>query len=302
MPRRTTSSAFAVKTGFGVNDGFDLFPHNGVPVVLSPAVTGVSPSSGAGLTGTSTPGVVAFDAKMNKANAKLVVTASKGNTCGASITNAKWNKDGTALNFAIKTPANNTSSGSVTLTVNNEFAQGAPGGSDDAKLDGNSSQNNGQSGLEPNRTNYTWKVTCGSSGFHLSGDVTTTLALDSGSTCNNVFTPRDVTLFLTPTGRTATPPQEDSALKISLTQSGITPFPTSSGAADLVIFPTALCPMPTIGVTLCQVRRDNGDRYATGQRVERSVDLTFPALVKFGKQGQATTSETIIGSWDCNKK
>jgi hypothetical protein len=291
VPRRTTSGAFAVKTGFGLNDGFDLFPHNGVPVVLSPAVTGVSPSDRAGLTGTSTPGVVAFDAKMNKSHPALVVTAPKGNACGASITNAKWNKDGTALNFAIKTPANNTSSGSVTLTVHNAIAQGAPGGSDNDKLDGN--QNQGKSGLEPNRNDYTWKVSCGSSGFHLSGNVTTTLSLDSTATCNNGFTPRDVMLFMTPTGHPYTP----------VAQSGTTTFPTSSGAASLGYFPNGSVPDAYDWGDLVPGQADTtGTVTLKGNGSSGSVDLTVPALVEFGKQGQATTSETIVGSWDCNKK
>ena len=265
--------------------------------MLSPAVTGISPSSGSGLVGSSTPGVVAFDAKMDTSDPASVVTASG---CGASITNAQWNDDDTALDFNINTPTNQASSGSVTLTVHYPVAQGAPGGSQNDKLDGN--QNQGKSGLEPNRNDYSWKVTCGSSGFHLSGNVTTTLALDSG-TCDNGFTPKSIQLSMTPTGRVATPPQEDSNLTISLTQSGTTTFPSSSGAADLSYLPNGSVPNAYYWGDLIPGQADTtGTVTVQGDGSSGSVNLTIPALVKFGKQGQATTSETIVGSWDCNKK
>jgi hypothetical protein len=290
---RTTTEA---ETLGGFREDLLLADGSG-PVVLSPAVTGISPSSGSGLVGSSTPGVVAFDAKMDASDPASVVTAAG---CGASITNAQWNDDDTALDFNINTPTNQASSGSVTLTVHYPVAQGAPGGSQNDKLDGN--QNQGKSGLEPNRNDYSWTVTCGSSGFHLSGNVTTTLALDSG-TCDNGFTPKSIQLSMTPTGRAATPPQEDSNLTISLTQSGTTTFPSSSGAADLSYLPNGSVPNAYYWGDLIPGQADTtGTVTVQGDGSSGSVNLTIPALVKFGKQGQATTSETIVGSWDCNKK
>jgi hypothetical protein len=291
---RTTTEA---ETLGGFREDLLLADGSG-PVVLSPAVTGISPSSGSGLVGSSTPGTVTFDAKMDTSDPENVVSASG---CGASITDAQWDDDGTALDFDITTPANQASSGSVTLTVHNAVAQGAPGGSDNDKLDGN--QNQGKSGLEPNRNDYTWKVSCGSSGFHLSGNVTTTLSLDSTATCNNDFTPRDVMLFMTPTGHPYTPPQEDSGLDISVAQSGTTTFPTSSGAASLGYFPNGSVPDAYGWGDLVPGQADTtGTVTLKGNGSSGSVDLTVPALIKFGKQGQATASETIVGSWDCNKK
>jgi hypothetical protein len=292
---RTTTAAYLLK---GFKSPVISLAYQ-KPVVLSPAVESVSPQPGSALPPSGAPvaGAVQFDAAMDTTNTAGVVTATG---CGASVTNERWaSDDPTLLEFDLNVPAN-SSGGMITLTAHNTAAVANSGGFPNEQLDGNTGPT-GDSGVAPNGNDYVWQVSCPSGAFHLSGNVATTLVLDSSTTCNNGFTnPNAIQLFMTPTGQPATPPQEDSDLDISLSQNGTTTFPNSDSAGDLAYLPNGSVPNGYYWGDLEYGQPDTeGTVTIQDDGSSGSVSLTFPAIMD-GKQGQASSPETIVGSWDCN--
>jgi len=300
VENRTTVGAYGL--GGFVHEGFRQqlrLSDPGHPVVLSPAVESVSPGSALVASGATVAGEVQFDAAMDTKNTEGVVTAT--GCGGASVTNERWaSDDPKLLQFDLNVPSN-ASGGTITLRVHNTAAIAAPGGSPNELLDGNTGPI-GESGVAPNGNDYVWQVPCQSGGFHLSGNVTTTLALDSTTTCNNGFTsPNAFELFMTPTGQPYTPPQEDSSLNITLSQNGTTTFPTPDGAVDFTYNPNGSVPDAYNWGDFEPLEPGiEGTVTIQGDGSSGSVNLTLPALTQLGKQGQASSPETIVGSWNCS--
>ena len=94
---------------------------------------------------------VGFDTEMQQTNASKVLKI-KG--CGASISGAQWVSP-QFLSYTINIPTK-VKGTQATITVNHADAvAGSPGFPNE--LDGNSNGTNGQA---PNKTNYTWTVSC----------------------------------------------------------------------------------------------------------------------------------------------
>jgi hypothetical protein len=124
-------------------------------VVLSPAVESSSPGEGDSLTvGAANGATLGFDAKMDTSDAASVV---KITGCGATITGARWNADGTELSYAINVPQEAVGE-PATITVH---ARAASSKGDNARLDGNQQPaDNADGGVEPNGDDYVVHVAC----------------------------------------------------------------------------------------------------------------------------------------------
>ena len=145
--------------GFG-DDNFAA--HIRQPVVLSPAVSSVSPdvATAPAVTiplgaGSSTPVTLKFDASMSDENPDSVLSVSGCD--GATISGASWQDDET-LNATLDIPKDATD-GELTMTIDHAAAIGK--GTDDrnGELDGNQKPSP-SSGVEPNQTDYTWTLPC----------------------------------------------------------------------------------------------------------------------------------------------
>jgi hypothetical protein len=124
-------------------------------VVLSPAVESSSPGEGDALTvGAANQATLGFDAKMDTSDPAGVVKISG---CGATITGAHWNGDGTQLSYAINVPQGAVGE-PATITVH---AKAASASGDNAELDGNQQPtDNADGGVEPNGDDYVVHVAC----------------------------------------------------------------------------------------------------------------------------------------------
>ncbi len=159
----------------------------------------------------------------------------------------------------------------------------------------------GQSGGEVEVSELPIKCNRTSNTFHLSGDVTTTLTLAGSATCQNGFSPDDVQLFMTSSGQPAIPPREPSTLSLNLPGNGTTTFPSSSAAADLAYNPNGSVPNAYYwgeGLSPGSATNTTGTITIHGGGSSGTVNLTLPVILD-GKQGQASTDETISGSWNC---
>ncbi len=128
-------------------------------VALSPAVTSASvEGENRGLVaGGDYSGSVQFDALMDPGHPNRVVRVSG---CGASISHGKWLNPST-LDFTVHVP-DGSSNGKMTFTVEHTAADAFTTASDEAandELDGNEAPSP-DSGEAPNRTNYSWQVSC----------------------------------------------------------------------------------------------------------------------------------------------
>ncbi len=161
----------------------------------------------------------------------------------------------------------------------------------------------GQSGGEVEVSELPIKCNRTSNTFHLSGDVTTTLTLAGSATCQNGFSPDDVQLFMTSSGQPAIPPREPSTLSLNLPGNGTTTFPSSSAAADLAYNPNGSVPNAYYwgeGLSPGSATNTTGTITIHGGGSSGTVNLTLPVILD-GKQGQASTDETISGSWNCSE-
>jgi hypothetical protein len=150
---RSTTAAMAA--GGFVDTFFQLAPGS-TPVVLSPAVEAVKPAAGVTLKpGQTNPATIRFDAQMDQRSPGDVVSVSG---CGASVQNPAWSA-ANMLSFGIKVDADPKDS-RVTVTVHHSGATAEPGGSDNQQLDGNVDPSGGDSGVAPNRDDYTYKLPC----------------------------------------------------------------------------------------------------------------------------------------------
>ena len=124
--------------------------------VLSPAVTSASvEGEDSGLTaGGDYTGSVSFDALMDSSKPNSVMQVSG---CGASITQAKWTDAETTLDFTVHLP-DGQSGGEMKFTVGHTAAE-AHGGLPNDELSGNQPPSPA-SGEAPNRTDYSWQVSC----------------------------------------------------------------------------------------------------------------------------------------------
>jgi hypothetical protein len=95
---------------------------------------------------------------MDTSNTTDVVTVSG---CGASVQNLKW-PETNRLTFELKLPKN-PSDTTLNVTVHNDRAQASPGGFPNQQLDGNSDPSGPDSGLAPNRDDYTYQLSCSDS-------------------------------------------------------------------------------------------------------------------------------------------
>lgn len=177
VERRTTLEAW--KAG-GFNEFIQLLePHQSV--VLSPAVTSVSPAQGASVSpGKTTQASVRFDAHMSPLHPDQVVTASG---CGAHVENAHWSDQQTELDFDLVVPAH-PPGGELKLDVRNDRAV-APGGGRNGLLDGNAPPPAHQSGELPNGRDYLWTLSCQAQPFTVTVSESGTYELNdalSGST------------------------------------------------------------------------------------------------------------------------
>ena len=128
-------------------------------VALSPAVTAASvEGENRGLvSGGDYPGSVQFDALMQPGHPDGVVRVSG---CGASIASAKW-LDPSTLDFTVHLP-DGASNGKMTFTVPHAAAKayyGSGSAAPNDDLDGNEAPST-DSGEAPNRTDYSWQVSC----------------------------------------------------------------------------------------------------------------------------------------------
>ena len=124
-------------------------------VALSPAVESSSPGEGGGLAvGAANPSTLDFDAKMDTSDPSSVV---KIVGCGATISGATWNGDGTELSYVISVPKEAVGE-PATITVH---ARAASSDGDNAALDGNEQpSDNVEGGVEPNGDDYVIHVAC----------------------------------------------------------------------------------------------------------------------------------------------
>jgi hypothetical protein len=153
VPKRDTQTAY---DSGGYSSDFQLSGTQ--KIVLSPAVQSVTPPDGTLLrSGRATPGEVDFDAKMGASHADGIVKVSG---CGATIDSAKWDTTDSKLTFQLRIPSN-PPPGNATLTIGNTDARASPDGFAN-ELDGNQDPAGASSGLEPNRDNYMWTVSCSS--------------------------------------------------------------------------------------------------------------------------------------------
>lgn len=127
-------------------------------VALSPAVTSAAiEGENRGLVaGGDYPGSVQFDALMDPGHPDGIVRVSG---CGASISHATWLNDGT-LDFTVHLP-DGSSNGTMTFTIDHTAADAFSGTSaaPNDQLDGNEAPSP-TSGEAPNRTDYSWQVSC----------------------------------------------------------------------------------------------------------------------------------------------
>jgi hypothetical protein len=151
---RPTTAAFALQQFM---DPYFRIAAGAQPVVLSPAVSSVSPADGA-LVGanTATPVEVAFDARMDTSHPTAVITVSG---CGAKLENATW-VQGSRLSADLVIPISPPSA-TVTLTIAKDRAQAVPAKAPNDLLDGNQDPM-GTSGQEPNGDDYVWTLSCSS--------------------------------------------------------------------------------------------------------------------------------------------
>lgn len=153
VPLRSTVAAFGA--GGFLPDRFDNASRE--PVVLSPAVESVSPRQGTRVAaGTTTRAEVRFDARMDTSHGDAVVEASG---CGATVVDPSWSGDGSTLSFGLRVPKH-PQGGELTARVLHAAAIADGGDGENAQLDGNA-QPRGDSGLVPNRDDYVWTLSCG---------------------------------------------------------------------------------------------------------------------------------------------
>jgi hypothetical protein len=149
---RVRSVVDAFSLGGFADPFFDLLATKNV--VLSPAIESASPGEGGTLTvGAANASMLDFDAKMDTSSPGSVVSITG---CGATISDATWNGDGTSLSYTVNVPKEAVG-GAATLTVH---AKAATGG-DNAELDGNEQPaDNGDGGVEPNGDDYVVHLVC----------------------------------------------------------------------------------------------------------------------------------------------
>jgi hypothetical protein len=321
VDRRPTINAFDL--GGFMPDGFEM-ARDARPIVLSPAVESVAPQAGSSsvIPGTTVPGAVQFDAAMYTTKTKGVVTAE--GCGGASVTNERWAEpDPTLLKFDLNVPSGSSSAGMITLTIHNFQAVADPGGYQNDRLDGNTAPN-GKSGVAPNGDNYVWQVPCGGGGFHLSGQLATTLQLAPTSpSCGSPYTADgSLQLDLSANGSAPSPGSPAVWTLTASFPSGTTTHSYSPGepyGATLYYSPSGsgtatndynwgdnsgnANPAPGGGPWVTGTVTVTGPTSADGNGTRGSVDLTIQANPQGGNGGPGTnpakTPETIQGSWDC---
>jgi hypothetical protein len=299
IPARTTTGAFEL--GGFKSPVIDLAYVR--PVVLSPAVVSASVQGSPTLEpGSSTPGSVTFDAAMDSANTTGVITASG---CGATISDQAWNENATELSFDVNVPQN-TTGGTLTLTVDHTQAIADPGGFPNQQLDGNQSPA-AASGEAQNESDYSWQLPClqpSYGTFQLSGNINATLQIAS-TVCDATTSLYGAggdgygeSIGMAPAGQTPSPGDETN-LALNLQQSGTTTFPDESAGDTNLQYSAGPGQPPTYTWYYdpgdSSLDSPSGSVTISADGSQGSVDLTLQPLGE--PKSVATSDETIVGSW-----
>jgi len=301
IPARTTTGAFEL--GGFKSPVIELAYVR--PVVLSPAVVSAGVQGSPTLEpGSSTPGSVTFDAAMDTANATGVITTS-GCGGGVTISDQEWNDNATELSFDVNVPQN-TTGGTLTLTVDHTQAIADPGGFANQQLDGNQSPA-AASGEAQNESDYSWQLSClqpSYGTFQLSGNINATLQLAS-TACDATTSSYGAggdgygeSIGMAPAGQTASPPDE-TVLGMQLPASGTTTFPDESAGDTNLQYSTGPGQPPTYtwyyDPNDSSLNSPSGSITISADGSQGSVDLTLQPLGE--PKSPATSDETIVGSW-----